>query len=335
MGFNPQYTITSHLLNLLESIASLKTKIEMSVVSVAWMPRLAKEALSKTARSSTAIEGNPLTLKEVEILADGGKLPQAKPRHIQEVLNYFAALKHISGHKDKKEITEDDVLSLHSIVGKDNALERGPVGEYRTYKVHVGNYTPPTSKEVPCLMSELFGWLNGKGQTLPTVFTSSVLHYQFEHIHPFGDGNGRTGRILSTWEMYRRKFDTHHIFSVDEILLENRQKYYAALDDVRRQEGNLTGWLEFMGEVIELALERTWGRIESIRVLYKMKKPITLTPKQEKLLSLLQNNSMGISDIQSELKVSKPGAHFLLKPLIKNGLVKRVGGHKTGKYVLT
>jgi Fic family protein len=51
---------------------------------------------------------------------------------------------------------------------------------------------------------------------LSPVLSSAILHYQFEWIHPFADGNGRTGRALALWELYRRGFDTHHIFSVDE-----------------------------------------------------------------------------------------------------------------------
>ena len=62
--------------------------------------------------------------------------------------------------------------------------------------------------------------------------------------------------------------------------------------------------------------------------------PVPLTPKQERLLSLLRSSPLGIQEIQGALKVTKPGAHFILKPLLGAGLVKRGGGHKTGKYSL-
>ena len=148
-----------------------------------------------------------------------------------------------------------------------------------------------------------------------------------------GDGNGRVGRILSTWEMYRRQFDTHHIFSVDEVFWENRKRYYTALEYVHQQKGDLTGWLEFVSESVELALERAWMRIEAVRS-QKGGMPISLSPNQEKILRLLRESPAGISEIQAEINVTKPGAHFLLKPLIEKGLIKRVGGHKTGKYTL-
>ena len=200
--------------------------------------------------------------------------------------------------------------------------------------MYVGNHVPPKYEDVSMLAGEFLEWLNGQGRSLPAVFSSAILHYQFEFIHPFGDGNGRVGCVLATWELYKRKFDTHHIFSVDEVFWESRQRYYAALDNVRQQKEDLTGRLEFIAEAVELTLERMWMRIESIKLEGK-KGSIALTPKQEKLLHLLRETSLNIKEIQSELKVTKQGAHFILKPLLQDSLVKRIGGHKTGKYMLS
>jgi Fic family protein len=333
MPFIPKYNITKHLLRLLENITVLKTKIESSTISVSWVPRLTKEAFSRMAHSSTAIEGNPLTLREVEILAEGGNLPQASPRDAQEILNYFAALQYITKHKNKKSLSIKDVFQIHRLAGKD-VLDRGPLGEFRSYQVYVGQHVPPKSDEVSRLMDELLEWLNGEGQALPAVLSSSILHYQFEFIHPFGDGNGRVGRILATWELYRRKFDTYHILSIDEVFWENRQRYYRALDNVRAQNGDLTGWLEFVSEAIELTLERAWLRIESINASNAKGESFVLTPKQETVLTLLRSGPLSIKEIQEQLRVTKPGAHYILKPLIERNLIKRAGGHKTGKYIL-
>jgi Fic family protein len=182
-------------------------------------------------------------------------------------------------------------------------------------------------------MTELLEWLNGPGRAWPAVVSSAILHYQFEFIHPFGDGNGRVGRALATWELYRKQFDTHHIFAVDEVLLEDRQSYYRALHRVQIEGQELSGWVEYIAEAINEALGRTWKRIQAVSASTK-DKPLTLTPKQEKLLSLLRTSPLGIQEIQDVLKVTKPGAHFILKPLLEAGLVKREGGHKTGKYAL-
>lgn len=331
MTYTPNFQTTPHLLKVLEEISALNARIQSATIGVSWVPSLQKDAAARQTHGSTAIEGNPLTLAEVKILAEGGALPHAKPRAIQEVLNYFAALRFIEKNAETKEVDAKDVLKLHSIIGQKGALDREPVGLFRPYQVRVGMHLPPKAKEVPGLMSELLEWLNGAGRAWPAVVSSAILHYQFEFIHPLGDGNGRVGRALAAWQLYRRQFDTSHIFAVDEVLLEDRQGYYRALHRAQTQANDLTGWVEYIAEAVNEALQRTWKRIESVNISTKGLQ-LTLTPKQEKLLSLLRQNPLGIQDIQKALDVTKPGAHHILKPLLASGLVKRAGGHKTGKY---
>ena len=336
MRFSPTYTITPRILALLEKITELRTKIEMSTIAVSWVPRLERDAFTRLAHSSTAIEGNPLTLKEVEILSKGGSLPLAASRHKNEVLNYLAALRYITEHSGKKTINEKDVLRLHGIIGKD-ALEREPVGEFRDYQVVIRMHKPPKSKDVPRLVTELLSWLNSNGRELPAVISSAILHYQFEYIHPFGDGNGRVGRVLATWELYRREIDTHHIFSVDEIYWEYREKYFSSLLSVQEAKGDMTTWIEFVAGAVAEALSRAWKRVEKVRgQVTKSGEELILTPKQERLLNLLVSTPMGISEIMKEMGITtRAGAHYIIKPLIDYKLIVRKGGHKTGKYVVS
>lgn len=331
MPYNPSFQTTPHLLKVLEEIATLNARIRSATVGVGWVPSLQKDATARQAHGSTAIEGNPLTLAEVKILAEGGNLPHAKPHAIQEVLNYFAALRFVEKNAKTREIHIRDVLKLHSIIGQKGVLDREPIGFLRPYAVQVGDHLPPPAKEVPGLMSDLLAWINSSGRAWPAVISSAILHYQFEFIHPFGDGNGRVGRALATWELYRRQFDSHHIFATDEVLLEDRQSYYRAFHRAQTQGHDLSGWVEFIAEAVNEALRRAWSRIEAVSASAKGKQ-ITLTPKQEKLMALLRQAPLGIQEIQTELKVTKPGAHHILKPLLNAGLIKREGGHKTGKY---
>ncbi|MCX5787815.1 MAG: Fic family protein [Elusimicrobia bacterium] len=334
MPFVPVIQTTPHLLKVLEEVAALNARIQSAAVGVSWIPDLRKDTAARQTHGSTAIEGNPLTLPEVLIIAGGGDLPQAKPRAIQEVLNYLAVLRFIEKNAKANKIETRDVLKLHSLMGQKGALDREPVGLFRPYQVKVGMHMPPAPRDVPRLMTELLDWLNGSGRAWPAVVSSAILHYQFEFIHPFGDGNGRVGRALATWELYRKQFDTHHIFAVDEVLLEDRQSYYRALHRVQAEGQGLSGWVEYIAEAVNEALHRTWKRIQTVSASAK-DKSLTLTPRQERLITLLQTAPLGIQEIRVALKVTKPGAHFILKPLLAAGLVKRVGGHKTGKYVIS
>jgi len=333
MAYQPSFTVTSSLLKRTEDIAVLREKILSATVQVAWILTLQKDTRVRNTHSSTAIEGNPLTLEEVRALEEGLPLTTATERSRREVLNYFAGLRFIEKQVQKKQITHEDVLKLHALIGSE-VMEQGKAGRYRSILVRVGHYLPPAPEMVSGLMSELLEWWNKEAVKWSPVLTSGIIHHRFEDIHPFADGNGRTGRTLALWELYRRGFDTHHIFSVDEFYGEDRPRYYEALDAVRKQGGDLTGWLEYTTEGVRLTLEEVWSRIQHLSAETGHKK-IVLRPKQEKLLNLLRDHtSLTPRQIWELLDVSKQGAIDLLNPLIKAGMVKRIGTRKSGKYLL-
>jgi Fic family protein len=183
-------------------------------------------------------------------------------------------------------------------------------------------------------MEDLLAWWNEESSRWSPVVSSAVVHYRFEAIHPFGDGNGRAGRMLALWELYRRGFDTNHIFSIDEYYWEDRQRYYARLDEVRQSGEDLSRWLEYAAEGIHRTLEGVWTRLGRISAEAGPAR-ITLRPKQETLLQLLRDRGgMAPREIWKAIGVSRQGAMDILKPLIEAGLVKRLGTRKTGRYVL-
>lgn len=334
MAYEPRFTITAKLLTILEEIAALREKILAATIQVPWIPALQKDARVRNTHSSTAIEGNPLTLEQVRLLEEGQSLATEAPRARREVLNYLAGLRFVEKHSKKKRVTHEDVLKLHAVIASD-VMDQGQAGRYRDIRVRVGQYLPPTPDMVSGLMAELIEWWNGKSAQWSPVISSTVIHYQFESIHPFADGNGRTGRALALWELYRRGFDTHHIFSVDEVYWEDRPRYYTALDAARRQGEDLTGWLEYTAVALHLTLERVWVRIQHLMAGVGQKK-IVLRPKQEQLLRLLRDRkSLTPQEIRESIGVSKQGAMDLLNPLLEAGLVQRVGTRKSGRYLLS
>jgi Fic family protein len=212
-------------------------------------------------------------------------------------------------------------------------MDQGEAGRYRTIAVRVGNHLPPPAADVSGLMFELLEWWNGEATALSPVLSAAILHYRFEHIHPFADGNGRTGRALALWELYRRGFDSHHIFSVDEYYWEDRPGYYAALDAVRLAGEDLSGWLEYSAEGLRQTLERTWLRVQVLTV--KLSSKLALRPRQELLLRLLRDHgSMTPAALWAALGVSRQEAMDLLTPLLEAGLVERIGTRKNGRYTL-
>jgi len=332
MAYIPQFTITPRLLSEIEKVAALREKIQSAVVDLAWIPALQKDTRTRNGHASTAIEGNPLTLEQVRALEEGRELSGSDTRHKREVLNYFAGLRFVEKNAAQKIFHHADILELHRILAGE-VMDQGEAGKYRTMSVRVGRYSPPAPDAVSGLMAELLRWWNTDSKKLSPVLSSAILHYRFEAIHPFADGNGRTGRALALWELYRRGFDTHHIFSVDEYYWEDRPKYYAALDQVRKSGEDLTAWLEYCAEGLRQTLQRAWLRIQTFQV--NSVRKLVLRPRQEKLLNLLRDyGGMAPGEIWKALGVSRQGAMDLLRPLLDAGLVEKIGGKKTGSYVL-
>lgn len=332
MRYAPHFTITPALLARVEMIAALRERIQGAAVQVAWIPALQKDTRARNAHSSTAIEGNPLTLEQVRAVEAGE--PLSVPARVRrEVVNYFAALRHVEKQAAKKLLTHEDVLRLHAIMAG-AVMDQGEAGRYRNIRVRVGTYLPPPPEDVSGLMFEFLEWWNKDAPKLSPVLSSAIVHYRFEAIHPFADGNGRTGRALALWELYRRGFDTHHVFSVDEYYWEDRPRYYAALQAVRRQGDDLSSWLEYSAEGLQQTLERVWQRIEQFSA-SRGRAKLVLRPKQEQLLQLLRSRG-GLSprEIWDGLAISKQGAMDLLRPLLDAGLIERVGTLKHGRYVL-
>lgn len=332
MAYQPLFTITPKLLALVEDIAALRERIQGATVELSWIPALQKDTRTRNVHASTAIEGNPLTLEQVRALEEGRELLASEKHHQREVTNYFAGLRYVDKNAGLKHIRHHHLFELHRLLA-DQVMDQGTAGAYRTISVRVGQHFPPHPDDVSPLMLELLDWWNKDAAGLSPILTSAILHYRFEDIHPFADGNGRTGRALALWELFRRGFDSHHIFSVDEFYWEDRPAYYAALSQVREAGEDLTRWLEYSARGLFSTLERVWQRVLRFQTGHPEK--IVLTPKQEHLLGLLADHgSLAPAEIWKLLDVSRQGAMNILNPLLQARLVEKRGNAKSGRYFL-
>src|SRR5689334_9083435 len=116
MAYRPRFTISPLLLSHIEQITGLREKILAATVQVAWIPALQMDSRVRNTHSSTAIEGNPLTLDQVRALEEGKELTAVAERSRREVLNYFAGLRFIEKNQKKTPLTHEDILRLHKII---------------------------------------------------------------------------------------------------------------------------------------------------------------------------------------------------------------------------
>src|SRR5437764_5907049 len=112
MSYEPQFTITPALLAAVEQIAAVRERIQAATVQVPWIRALRKDTRTRNTHSSTAIEGNPLTLEQVRTIEEGHEVPAVAERAKREVLNYFAALRFVEKNAEKSSINHEDILNL-------------------------------------------------------------------------------------------------------------------------------------------------------------------------------------------------------------------------------
>src|ERR1700751_1885076 len=131
MSFKPLFSISAVLLSQVEQVAALRERILAAAVQVPWIRALQKHTRIRNAHSSTAIEGNPLTLEQVRAVEEGREIPAIAARAKREVVNYFAALRFVEKQADKKTVTHEEILRLHKIIAGD-VMDQGTAGRYRT-----------------------------------------------------------------------------------------------------------------------------------------------------------------------------------------------------------
>ncbi|EKF86560.1 Fic family protein [Methanobacterium formicicum] len=334
--FNPCFTYNHELVNKLLEINSIRDFIVNAPVVLEMELSLKKDALLKSAHHSTAIEGNPLSLNQVDKLSKGIKI-QGQKRAMQEVLNYLNVLKSMDSYIEDGKITKKCVLKLHENITHYTLEYTYLEGQYRSEPVYVVNqegdvvFTPPNANLVQGQMEDLLEWINNSSGKLNAVISAGIIHYEFVRIHPFVDGNGRTSRALAAIYLYLRGFDVD--FTLDEYYNSNRQAYYHALNSVDQKTQDLTDWLLYFLEGFLISLREIKDRI----MLFPSGAPqkIRLTEKMLKILEYLQlNGSITNSEVQKLLNISRQGAYKDLRSLMDKGIIEKKGGSRSTYYIL-
>ncbi|MEW6417322.1 MAG: Fic family protein [Nitrospirota bacterium] len=343
--FKPNFHYTDKIVNDLTQIAVARELILNSPFIPKWEVSLRREAIIRSAHSSTAIEGNRLSLEQVSDLAHGREI-MATRKDKQEVLNYLKVLESIDKLTDGKKITEKDVLKAHEMITLDTLEDPSACGVYRKHYVVVANrltgeviFRPPSNEDVPKLMKALIAWLNSsEAQALDPVIEAGIAHYEFVRIHPFVDGNGRTARVLATLILYLRGFDAKQFFCLDDYYDSDRPSYYRVLRSVDQKTLDITSWLEyFVGGVkasIAAAKERVI-RLSSERLRKTKKGQIALTERQMKIVErIIQNDRVGIGEVSEMFKITRQAALKEMTKLLKQGVVQLIGKGRGAYYEL-
>ena len=317
--------------------------LEAATLSEVWIERMSQRALLLEAHHTTHIEGTELTLDEAARLWAGDAVPGADRDDVRELLNYRDAFGLVSEYLGSGEpITEGLIREIHKRLVEGVRGGAAEPGRYRTIQNYVANsrtreiiYTPPPPEAVAPLMRELVEWLRADTGIHP-VLVAGIAQFQLVHIHPFVDGNGRASRLLSTLCLYRSGYDFKRLFTLSEFYDRDRSAFYWAIQSVREQEMDLTGWLEFFVGGLAQQLEEVKARgTMAIRrdILVRQHR---LNERQGRAIEyLLERGKLGIE----EFEALAPGVHRRtlqrdLQGLVERGVAVAKGAARAVRYHL-
>ncbi|MFB0509045.1 MAG: Fic family protein [bacterium] len=341
----PNFQYTHKIVNGLTQISVARELILNSPLVPKWEVALRREAIIRSAHSSTSIEGNRLSLDQVKDLARGREV-MATRKDKQEVLNYLKVLENIDKLTDGKNITGKDILNIHKMLTKGTLENPANCGIYRNRYVVVGNrltgeviFSPPSNEDVPRLMKDLIEWLNSsETQQFDPLIEAGIAHYEFVRIHPFVDGNGRTARVLASLVLYLRGFDIKQFFCLDDYYDSDRPAYYRALKNVNQQTLDLTNWLEYFVEGVNVsiaAVKERVIRLSSERLRRTKRGQIALTERQMKIVEFINlNGKITNKAVRDMFKISAQAAHKEIMKLVELEVVTSIGKGRSLAYRL-
>jgi len=235
MHFDPKFQITAALTKILMDIEASRQAVAALPITVQVLDSLRESARLTATHYSTQIEGNRLTLEQVETVLHGGTFPN-RERDEQEVKNYYLALNYVDNLIAKRDVAvlEKDIKTIHGLVmgGRQKATPyRDGQNVIRDSSTGGVVYMPPEAGDVPTLMAEMISWINQQQKTaeLPAPIIAAIAHYRFATIHPYYDGNGRTARLLTNVVLHKSGYGLKGIYSLEEYYAKNLQGYYDAL----------------------------------------------------------------------------------------------------------
>ena len=306
MRFQPKFTITNPIANDLTQIVTTKGFLDAAILSEDWIRAMQNRALVLEAHHTTHIEGTQLTLEQSKKLLKGEKLLGTDPNDKQELINYRDAFDLVAAYLGSEApITEGLIREIHKRLVKGVRGNSATPGEYRKIQNYVVNsktgktvYTPPPVFEIQSMMQELVGFIN-KTKDVHPILVSGIAQFQLVHIHPFLDGNGRTARLLSTLCLYRKGYDFKKLFTISEYYDQSRSDYYKAIQNVRENDMDMTGWLEYFTHALAAQMQEIKIRGESVIRANILARKYKLSERQQQAVQyVLQHGELTIKDYE-------------------------------------
>lgn len=296
-------------------------------------------AIRKEALLSSQIEGTQATMTDVLTYETWDEVDNLDD--VQEVVNYIKALHHGIARLDKLPLCIRVIKECHEILlNSVRGFEKTP-GEFRKSQNWIGQslknaiFVPPPESQVPESAGNLEKFINQE-DSFPLLIKCALIHYQFETIHPFLDGNGRIGRLLIDLFIHWKGLLHKPLIYTSLFFKQNRQEYFDRLMMVRKS-GNFEQWIEFFLKAMLWSFEHAIEKIKQILLLQESLRKKIIKEKKASLRSiqlldiLFASPLTTINDIAEKLGISFQAASEQAKLFLALGILEELTGQKRSR----
>lgn len=294
--------------------------------------------IRKEAALSTQIEGTQATLLDL-VKAEAKISDNDTPSDVNEIQNYIKAMNYGIGRLKDLPLSLRLIREIHQVLLQGVRGQHRNPGEFRSSQNWIGGptietatFVPPPPHEMTQSLYDLEKFMNDEILKLPPLIKTALVHAQFETIHPFLDGNGRTGRLLITFYLYKLGVLPRPLLYLSDFFQNNRRNYYDKLNSYRFDKG-VEGWLKFFlqgisqvsNEAVEKAKKITNIKEKDVQVVSGFGKnadaALTLL---KKMYTFPIVNAKVVSKITGIM--SKSNVNSLIDKFVKSGILKEMTG---------
>lgn len=297
--------------------------------------------IAKEATQSSRIEGTQTNIEEAFMNREDIS-PESR-NDWEEVQNYIQAMNEAVGHLEELPFSSRLIRLIHETLMQGVRGQHKLPGEFRTSQNWIGGasisdavFVPPPHTYIPELMSDIEKFANDELSSVPDLLKIALIHYQFETIHPFLDGNGRVGRLLITLYLVSKGILKKPILYLSDFFEQNRMLYYDNLTRVRTQN-DLNQWFKFfLTGVIETAKKgvETFDAILQLQASMEQRlKPLggRASDALKVIQELYQNPVINATSLAAIIQKSSVSAYRLLSELEGLAILEEITGGQRGR----
>lgn len=322
----PKYKLTKSIVSLLQDIERLKTQLDLLPRDKILEKYSRQKSILKSALFSARIEGNPHHLSEISL----DNIKNSRQKTKIELQNICKAVEFILQKSWQNNLTIQDLKNLHQLVLSNlsdlaGSLRQEPSAIYNQAGVAV--YVCPMPNQIKILLTKWLDFINKKNESFVPIKVA-LVHFSFEKIHPFLDGNGRVGRLLAHLIFKKYHYDLRGLVAFEEYLDNHRQTYYELLS---LNDKNITDFIDFFLTGLKDSLEKA---VEEKSKSGKINKEDLLPPRRLEILQIIKDHRQISFDFIKRrfMAVNDRLLRYDLKKLQDSGFIKKRGVTRGAVY---